>query len=174
MNGFTLWFTGLPCSGKTTLARKMESYFRERSRNVEVLDGDIVRVCLTKGLGFSKEDRNENVRRVGFVCNLLSRNGIIAIAALVSPYEESREEVRSRVKNFVLVYLKCSLDMAIKRDPKGNYKKALKGEIEKFTGISDPYQPPRNPDITIETDNISEDKAIETIVGQLRKLGFTE
>ena len=143
--GFTLWFTGMSGAGKSTISRLLELRLRERGARVEVLDGDVVRTHLSKGLGFSKEDRDENIRRIGFVCELLSRNGVIAIAAAISPYRAVREEVRARIPNFVEVYVECPVEVLAERDVKGLYKRALAGEIPHFTGISDPYEPPVNP-----------------------------
>src|SRR5215469_10729739 len=134
--GFTLWFTGLPCSGKTTLAELVAKELEQRGRGVEILDGDVVRTKLTKGLGFSKEDRDENIRRIGFVCELLSKHGAIAISAAISPYRAVRDEVRSKIANFIEVYVAAPVEMCIQRDVKGMYKKALAGEITHFTGIS--------------------------------------
>src|SRR5512136_3088603 len=142
MDGFTLWFTGLSGSGKSTVARLVEKSLRERGMRVEVLDGDVVRTNLSKGLGFSKEDRDTNIRRIGFVCKLLSRNGVVAIAAAISPYREIRDELRRDIGCFVEVYARCPLDTLVERDVKGLYKKALAGEIANFTGVSDPYEPP--------------------------------
>ena len=136
MKGFTLWFTGLPCSGKSTLAKGVEEILLERGVKVEVLDGDIVRTNLTKGLGFSKEDRDTNIRRIGFVCHLLTRNDVVAIAAAISPYKEIRDENRKLIGRFAEVYVKCSVEIAEQRDVKGMYEKARKGEIKNFTGIS--------------------------------------
>lgn len=173
IESFTLWFTGLPCSGKTTLATRMTDYFQRSGRKVEMLDGDVVRTNLSKGLGFSREDRDTNIKRVGFVCNLLSRNGVIAVAALVSPYESSREEVRKSIKNFVLVHVNCSLEIAKNRDVKNLYKKALAGKIKNFTGVNDPYEIPLNPDIIVSTDNSSVDECVAVILQKLRELGYS-
>lgn len=155
--GFTVWFTGLSGSGKSTLTEMLYAEFLRRGYKVEVLDGDIVRTNLSHGLGFSKEDRDINVRRIGFVCDLLSRNGVIAISAAISPYEEVREECRELVEShdaaFVEVYTKCSLDELVRRDVKGLYKKALAGEIEHFTGVTDPYEEPQQPEVLIESDH---------------------
>ncbi len=140
--GFTLWFTGMSGAGKSTISRTLELRLRERGAKVEVLDGDVVRTHLSKGLGFSKEDRDENIRRIGFVCELLSRNGVIAIAAAISPYRAVREEVRARIPNFVEVFVECPIEVLAERDVKGLYKSALAGEIPHFTGITDPYEPP--------------------------------
>ena len=170
--GFTVWFTGLPSSGKSTLARQLEEELLARGRFVEVLDGDEVRLRLTKGLGFSKEDRDENIRRIGFVSKLLSRSGAIAITATISPYREIREELRSEIRNFVEVYVDCPVEKCIERDVKGLYKKALAGEIKNFTGISDPYEAPVSPDITIYSAEESEETSLAKIIDGLTKLGY--
>jgi len=149
--GFTLWLTGMSGAGKTTLARLLELRFRTAGANVEVLDGDLVRKHLSKGLGFSKEDRDEHIRRVGFVCELLSRNGVVAIVAAISPYRAAREEVRSRIPHFVEVYVECPFEVLLDRDVKGLYREALAGKIERFTGISDPYEPPAAPEVVVHT-----------------------
>jgi adenylyl-sulfate kinase len=172
MQGFTLWFTGLPCSGKSTLARKVEEILLERGMKVEVLDGDEVRENLSKGLGFSKEDRDTNIRRIGYVCKLLSRNGVVAIAAAISPYKAVREEVRQSIPRFVEVYVKAPIDVLKERDVKGMYKKALAGEIKNFTGISDPYEPPDNPEVIVETDKESVEESVQKIVRTLELMGY--
>jgi adenylyl-sulfate kinase len=140
-SGCTLWFTGLSGSGKSTLSQLLASRLRELGARVEVLDGDIIRTQLCRGLGFTREDREENIRRIGFVCELLSRNGVIAIVAAISPYRACRDELRERITNFVEIYMHCPLDVLIQRDVKGLYKKALSGEIAQFTGISDVDHP---------------------------------
>ncbi len=170
--GFTLWFTGLSGSGKTTLSRALEARFRAHGARIELLDGDVVREHLSKGLGFSKEDRDENVRRIGFVCELLSRNGVIAIAAAISPYRDIREEVRARIPNFVEIYMECPLEVLAERDVKGLYKKALAGEIPRFTGVSDPYEPPTNPEITVNSSSETPDQSLERIWSTLQRLGL--
>jgi len=169
-SGFTLWFTGLSGAGKTTLARGVEALLRERGLKVEVLDGDIVRQNLSKGLGFSKEDRDTNIKRIGFVCKLLTRNGVAAIASAISPYEAVREHVRKDIGTFVLVYVQCPLEILIQRDAKGLYRKALSGEIRNFTGISDPYEPPLNPEVTVHTAAESPWQSISKIIGKLEEL----
>lgn len=166
MKGFTLWFTGLPCSGKSTLAKNVEEILLERGLNVELFDGDEIRTNLTAELGFSKEDRDRNIRRVGYVCRLLSRNGVAAIAAVISPYENIREEVRSSISRFVEIYLDAPLEELIRRDVKGMYKKALAGEIKNFTGIDDPYEVPPKPEVHIKT-------AEETVEESTRKIIYT-
>ena len=149
--GFTVWLTGLSGAGKTTTAYLLEKRLRETGARVEVLDGDVVRTRLSSGLGFSKEDRDENIRRIGFVCELLSRNGVTVIVAAISPYRAAREEVRSRVESFVEVHMQCALDVLVERDVKGLYQRALAGELAHFTGISDPYEPPLQPEVTIDS-----------------------
>jgi adenylyl-sulfate kinase len=150
--GFTLWFTGLSGAGKSTLAKLVEADLRARGMKVEVLDGDVVRTHLSKGLGFSKEDRDTNIRRIGWVCEVLSRNNVAAIAAAISPYRAIRDEIRSKVDNFVEVYVECPIETLAERDVKGLYRKALAGEIKNFTGIDDPYEPPLNPEVVCHSD----------------------
>ncbi len=172
MKGFTLWFTGLSGSGKTTLANRVEEALLERGLNVEVLDGDVVRTNLSKGLGFSKEDRDINIRRIGFVCNLLTRNGVATIAAAISPYRAIREENRNLIKKFVEVYVRCPLDICQQRDPKGLYNKANAGLIPQFTGVSDPYEEPEKPEIVVETDKESVDQSVAKILRTLELLNY--
>src|SRR5512141_1910836 len=150
--GFTIWFTGLSGAGKSTLANLLENELRVCGMKVEVLDGDVIRTHLSKGLGFSKEDRDTNIRRIGWVCEVLSRNGVVAIAAAISPYREIRDEVRGKVGRFVEVYVECPVLVLADRDVKGLYKKALAGEIKNFTGVDDPYEPPLNPEVVCHTD----------------------
>jgi adenylyl-sulfate kinase len=170
MNGFTLWFTGLSGAGKSTLARLVEERLLERGLKVEVLDGDEVRRHLSKGLGFSKEDRDENIRRIGFVCHLLTRNGVIAIAAAISPYREIRDENRQLIGDFVEVFVKCPLNVFVLRDAKGLYKKALAGEIPHFTGVSDPYEEPPQAEIVVETDRETPEESCRRIIAGLEAL----
>jgi len=170
--GFTLWFTGLSGSGKTTLARGVETILRQRDMKVEVLDGDIIRQNLSKGLGFSKADRDTNIKRIGFVCKLLTRNGVVAIASAISPYHEVRQFVRKEIGAFVLVYVKCPVDVLIRRDVKGLYEKALSGEISNFTGISDPYEEPPHPDIVVDTSVETPQQSIAKIIGKLEELEY--
>jgi adenylyl-sulfate kinase len=172
--GFTLWLTGMSGAGKSTTARLLEQRLRATGAKVEMLDGDIVRTHLSKGLGYSKEDRNDNIRRIGFVCELLSRNGVIAIAATISPYREAREQVRSRTPNFFEVYLECPLNVLVQRDVKGLYKKALAGEIINFTGISDPYEPPLAPEVTIHSSLETPEEGVEKIWKALKKMQLIE
>jgi len=150
--GFTLWFTGLSGAGKSTVSEIVEKELRRRRVKVEVLDGDVVRTHLSKGLGFSKEDRDTNIRRIGWVCEVLSRNGVCAIAAAISPYRDIRDEVRAKIQHFVEVYVQAPLEVLAERDVKGLYRKALAGEIKGFTGVDDPYEPPLHPEVTCYSD----------------------
>jgi adenylyl-sulfate kinase len=161
--GFTVWFTGLSGAGKTTAARLLEARLQALGARVEVLDGDMVRARLSKGLGFSKEDRDENVRRIGYVCEVLSHHGVIAIVAAISPYRATRDEVRARIPNFVEVYVECPMEVLIQRDVKGLYKQALSGEIPHFTGISDPYEPPLEPEATIHSGTETPEESLDRI-----------
>ena len=172
MKGFTLWFTGLPCSGKSTLAKKVEEVLLERGVNVEVLDGDEVRENLSKGLTFSKEDRDINIRRIGYVCKLLARNGAVAIGAAISPYKAIRDEIRAQHDRFIEVYVKAPIDVLTERDVKGMYKKALAGEIKNFTGVSDPYEAPENPEILVETDKEDVDESLQKIIRTLELMNY--
>ncbi|MBI3654388.1 MAG: adenylyl-sulfate kinase [Acidobacteria bacterium] len=168
--GFTIWFTGLSGAGKTTLARLLEPELQARGYKVEVLDGDIIRTNLSKGLGFSKEDRDTNIRRIGFVCDLLARNDVIAIAAAISPYKEVRDELRDSLRNFVEVYVECPIPVLAERDVKGLYKKALAGEIKNFTGIDDPYEAPENPEIIAHSDSETPEQSLAKILAKLEEM----
>lgn len=169
--GWVVWFTGLSGAGKTTLAHLLERELRGRGLRVEVLDGDVVRTNLSKGLGFSKEDRDTNIRRIGFVCQLLSRNGVVAIAAAISPYRQVREEVRAMCGGrFVEVYVHCPLDVLAQRDAKGLYRKAMAGEISQFTGVSDPYEEPQHPEVVVDTDRESPAQSVDKILRKLEEL----
>jgi adenylyl-sulfate kinase len=170
--GFTLWFTGMSGAGKSTISRLLELKLRQFGARVEVLDGDVVRTHLSKGLGFSKEDRDENVRRIGFVCELLARNGVIAIAAAISPYRDVRDEVRARIPNFVEVFVECPVEVLAERDVKGLYRRALAGEITNFTGISDPYEPPRAAEVTVNSSQETPAQSVEKIWATLERLGL--
>lgn len=170
--GFTLWFTGLSGAGKSTIAQRVAAELRRRGVKVEVLDGDEVREHLSKGLGFSREDRDTNVRRIGYVAKLLSRNGVVAITAAISPYRSTREEVRAMIGRFVEVYVATPLEVCIARDVKGLYKKALAGEIQQFTGISDPYEPPLNPELTIDTTGETPDQSAARVLAYLEERGL--
>ncbi len=170
--GFTLWFTGMSGAGKSTVSRLLELRLRQLGARVEVLDGDVVRTHLSKGLGFGKEDRDENVRRIGFVCELLARNGVIAVAAAISPYREVRDEVRARILNFVEVFVDCPVEVLAERDVKGLYRRALAGEIAQFTGINDPYEPPLSPEVRVNSSRETPEESVEKIWATLERLGL--
>jgi adenylylsulfate kinase len=170
--GFTLWFTGLSGAGKTTVAEIVEHELKERGRRVEVLDGDIVRTNLSRGLGFSRDDRNINVLRIGFVANLLTRNGVAVIVSAISPYKEARDQVRRRIIDFVEVFVDVPLEVAAERDVKGLYKKAFAGEIEGFTGVSDPYEPPVAPDLVLKTDEETPQESAHKVIEKLEFFGY--
>lgn len=171
--GFVVWFTGLPGAGKTTLARALKTELERRGLDrVELLDGDELRATpLAHDLGFSKQDRNENVLRVGFVAELLSRNGIFVLVALVSPYEEAREHVRSQIARVAMIHLDCGREELERRDPKGHYARARRGEIAAFTGISDPYEAPSHPDLVIRTDEATLQESVEVVLVLLEREG---
>ncbi|MEH1929762.1 MAG: adenylyl-sulfate kinase [Nostoc sp.] len=171
-SGFTLWLTGLSGAGKTTISQGVELQLKTRGFPVEILDGDVVRTHLCQGLGFSKEDRDINIRRIGFVASLLSRHQVIVIVSAISPYKETREEVRQMTGNFVEVYVKASLNICEKRDVKGLYAKARSGEIKQFTGIDDPYEEPVNPEITCNTEQETVDESIAKVICKLEKMGY--
>jgi len=172
--GFTLWFTGLSGAGKTTLARALEPVLRERGLKIERLDGDIVRQSLTKDLGFSKEDRNLNIDRVTFVAKLLTRNGVAVLCSFISPYRARRQESRDEIGEFVECFVDCPLEVLIDRDVKGLYKKALAGEIANFTGISDPYEAPEQPDIIVNSATQTIEESVGIIVSRLEELGYVD
>jgi adenylyl-sulfate kinase len=168
--GFTLWFTGLSGAGKTTISTMVEDQLRERGSRVEVLDGDVVRENLSKGLGFSKEDRDTNIRRIAFVADLLSRNGVPVITAAISPYRELRDEARDLMGDrFIEVFVKASVEVCAERDVKGLYEKAFKGEIKEFTGVSDPYEPPLNPELTLDTEHQTPEESAAQILSLLEE-----
>jgi adenylylsulfate kinase len=172
-NGFILWFTGLSGAGKSTLATHLTPILKSKGCRVEVLDGDEVRENLSKGLGFSKEDRDTNIRRIGFVANMLARNGVASITAAISPYREIRDEIRKRSEaEFVEVYVEAPLDVLEARDPKGLYKKARAGIIKNFTGVSDPYEAPTNPEVTVHTGKESVEESAAKILAHLSKRGL--
>jgi adenylylsulfate kinase len=171
--GFCLWFTGLSGAGKTTITTHLVKEFRRRGSKLEVLDGDIVRENLSKGLGFSKEDRDTNIRRIAFVADLLSRNDVPVITAAISPYREIRDEARKKMgERFIEIYTQAPLEVCEERDVKGLYAKARAGEIKEFTGISDPYEPPENPEILIETDKQSPEESAQQILDYLEGRGL--
>ena len=171
--GFCLWFTGLSGSGKTTITNHLVKELRRRGSKLEVLDGDIVRQNLSKGLGFSKEDRDTNIRRVAFVADLLSRNGVPVITAAISPYREIREEARAKMDGrFIEAYVKASVEECERRDVKGLYAKARSGEIKEFTGVSDPYEPPEDPELLIETERQTPEESAKQILDYLEERGL--
>jgi adenylyl-sulfate kinase len=169
--GFVLWFTGLSGAGKSTLSLPIAERLRAAGRRVEILDGDEVRTHLSKGLGFSKEDRDTNIRRIGFVAELLAKNGVVAITAAISPYRDVRDEVRGKIERhgarFVEIYVECPIEVLAERDVKGLYKKALAGEIKHFTGVSDPYEPPVDPHVVVRSDRESVAESVEKILAAI-------
>lgn len=170
--GVTVWFTGLSGAGKTTISQAVAEKLKSQGYKLEILDGDIVRTNLTKGLGFSKEDRDENIRRIGFVSHLLTRNGVIVFVSAISPYREIREEVRQRIGDFVEVFVNAPLNVCEERDVKGLYQRARAGEIKGFTGIDDPYEPPLNPEIECRTDLEELSESVDKVIQSLQKLGY--
>jgi adenylyl-sulfate kinase len=171
MEGFTLWFTGLSGSGKSTLAERVKNELLERGMHVELLDGDEFRTTLSKGLGFSKEDRDTNIRRIGYVAKLLTRNGVVAITAAISPYRDVRDEQRQKIGRFFEVYTECDLDTLEARDVKGLYKKARAGQIKNFTGVDDPYEPPLNAEVKCNTASEEADVSFGRILNALEPRG---
>ena len=170
--GFTLWLTGMSGAGKSTISKKLIARLREVNARVEILDGDIVRTNLSQGLGFSREDRDTNIRRIGFVSELLSRNGVIVLVAAISPYRDTREDVKRKIENFVEVFVECPIEVLAERDVKGLYKEALAGKRENFTGISDPYEPPLNPDVIVRSDRETVDESVDKIWSKLMERGL--
>ena len=173
--GFALWFTGLSGAGKTTVAEIVEKELRERIGNVEVLDGDLVRTNLSKGLGFSREDRDTNVLRIGFVAKLLTRNGVAVIVSAISPYKEARDQVRRDIgDDFIEIFVDCPVEVCAERDVKGLYRRAFAGEIEAFTGVSDPYEPPAAPELTLRTNEEEPEESARRVMAKLEDLGYLE
>ena len=172
--GCVIWFTGLSGSGKTTIAHEVENILMRAEVPVEILDGDVVRENLSKGLGFSKEDRDINIRRIAFVAHLLQRNGVFVITAAISPYRAVREEARAMIKDFVEVFADAPLEVCESRDVKGLYAKARSGEIKAFTGIDDPYEPPSNPEVVCNTDRDSIEDSAQKVIDKLLELKFLE
>ncbi len=172
--GFTIWFTGLSGSGKSTLSDVIEHRLRARGRNIEVLDGDIVRTHLSKGLGFSHEDRDTNIKRIAFVCALLTRNGVICISAAIAPYHDAREWARKEIGNFVEVYVKCPIEVCRQRDVKGLYKLVDEGKLKGFTGVDDPYEEPLHPELIVETNRETVAESVNRIFAKLEELGYLE
>ncbi|MEM8640042.1 MAG: adenylyl-sulfate kinase [Cyanobacteria bacterium P01_G01_bin.54] len=170
--GVTLWFTGLSGAGKTTISKVVAQRLRDAGCKLEVLDGDVVRTNLTKGLGFSKEDRDTNVRRIGFVGHLLTRNGVIVIVSAISPYRAIRDELKEKIGDFVEIFVNAPVEECERRDVKGLYKKARSGEIKNFTGISDPYEPPLTPEIECRTDLEELEESVEKVMGYIKEKGY--
>ena len=170
-SGFTIWLTGLSGTGKTTIGRRVVAALQARGRSAELLDGDELRATLSKGLGFTRDDRDEHVRRIGFVAELLARNGVVAVVAAISPYRSTREEVRARLRAFVEVHLRCSMPELERRDPKGLYARARAGQLAQFTGVSDPYEDPLAPEIAADTDRDSVEAIVERILAKAEELG---
>src|SRR5712692_3869954 len=170
--GFTIWFTGLSGAGKSTLSEAIEKRLNARGRNIEILDGDSVRTHLSKGLGFSREDRDTNIKRIAFVCGLLTRNGVVCISAAIAPYREARQWAREQIGNFVEVYVKCPIEVCRQRDVKGLYKLVDEGKIKNFTGVDDPYEEPENPELIIETDKETLDESVTRILTRLVELEY--
>jgi adenylyl-sulfate kinase len=170
--GFVVWLTGLSGAGKSTIAAALAAHFLNQGERVEVLDGDTLRAHLGQELGFSRADRDTNVRRIGFLANLLARNGVIVIAAVISPYRAVRDELRAGLGRFVEVYVHCSLDELVRRDTKGLYARALRGEIPNLTGVSDPYEAPLTPEVTVRTDRQSLDESVTSVLTAVADLGW--
>jgi len=173
--GFVVWLTGLPGSGKTTIARGLAERLRREGYRVEVLDGDWARKTISRGAGFTREERRRHLHRVAWVARLLARNGVIVVCSFVSPYRDVRREVREIIEEevpFVEVFVKCSLEECIRRDPKGLYRRALRGEIKHFTGVSDPYEPPENPDVVLDTEHSSPEECVEKLYEYLAGVGL--
>ena len=170
--GFTVWFTGLPCCGKTTIADRVAIFLKNKDYTVERLDGDIVRQGLTSDLGFSKKDRNENIRRATDIAKRLTRKNVIVLAAFVSPYRKQRSNARKQIERFVEIYVQCSLEICMKRDVKGMYQKALEGKIKHFTGVDDPYEEPEHPELILNTDTESLEESVKKVLQTLEKLGY--
>jgi len=170
--GVTLWLTGLPCSGKSTIAGILEARFREWEIKAEVLDGDAVRPHLSQGLGYSKEDRDTNIRRIGFVCQLLTRNGIVAIASVVSPYRSARDHNRRLIRDFIEIYVRASVTACEKRDVKGHYRKVKNGDMKGFTGVDDPYEEPLDPEVVCETEKESPEESVNKIIRVMEAQGY--
>src|SRR3981189_1781504 len=169
--GFVVWFTGLSGAGKATIANALKQELSRRGRHVELLDGDEVRTHLSKGLGFSKEDRDTNIRRIGYVARLVARSGGVAITAAISPYREVRDEVRAQTPNFVEVFMRCPIETLAERDVKGLYKKAIAGEIANFTGVSDPYEAPLSAEVVCDSSKETLEQPLAKVADKIERLG---
>jgi adenylylsulfate kinase len=170
--GFTVWFTGLSGSGKSTIAELVAEELESRGVRWELLDGDVIRTNLSKGLGFSKEDRDTNILRIGWVAERLTYHGAAVLVSAISPYREARDKVRSQIDAFVEVYVSCPVEVCAQRDVKGLYERAFRGEITGFTGVDDPYEPPQNPEVVVETDRLTAEECRDMIVATLEELGY--
>lgn len=170
--GFTVWFTGLPGAGKSTISHLLGKKLKEWERNAEILDSDVVRTNLCQGLGFSKQECDISIQRVAFLCKLLTRNGVAVISTAISPYRAAREKARKEIGNFVEVYAKCPLEVCVERDISGLYQKALKGDIQDFAGVSDPYEEPLNAEVVVETDKETAEESANKIFQKLIELGY--
>jgi adenylylsulfate kinase len=169
---FTVWFTGIPCCGKTTIADQVAIVLKKKDYTVERLDGDVVRQGLTSDLGFSKKDRDENIRRATFVAKMLTRNNVIVLATFVSPYREQRRNAREEIERFVEVYVRCPVEICMKRDVKGMYQKALGGKIKHFTGVDDPYEEPEHPELILNTDTETIEESVKKVLHTIKELGY--
>jgi adenylyl-sulfate kinase len=170
--GFTVWFTGLSGSGKSTLAELLVDVLERRGHRYELLDGDVVRTHLSKGLGFSKEDRDTNILRIGWVAERMTYHGAAVVCSAISPYREARDAIRANIPAFVEVYVRCSVEECARRDRKGLYEKAFRGEITGFTGVDDPYEPPENPEVVVDTERLSPEECLDILVARLEELGY--
>lgn len=170
--GFTVWLTGLSGAGKSTIAQLLEQHLHEAGHGVEVLDGDVVRTHLSKGLGFSREDRDTNILRIAFVASLLTRHGVAVITAAISPFAATRQQARQQIGTFVEVYVRCPIEELTRRDVKGLYEKAIRGEIANFTGISDPYEAPETPEVIVDTDHETVEESVAKILTYLQQQGY--
>ena len=172
--GCTVWFTGLPCSGKSTIAESVAQEFKQKGLKAEMLDADVIRQHLWKELGYSKEDRDENIKRAAYLSHMFARNGVAVFTSFISPYQELRDYARKQIGDFVEVYVKCPVEVCIQRDTRGMYKKALAGEIQNFTGISDPYEEPLTPEVLIESDKETLAESVAKVMTKLKELGYID
>ncbi|MCU0851078.1 MAG: adenylyl-sulfate kinase [Candidatus Thermoplasmatota archaeon] len=172
--GYTIWFTGLPCCGKTTIANQVAVLLKKKGYLVEQLDGDIIRQNFSSDLSFSKKDRDENIKRATFLAKMLSRNNVVVLASFVSPYRKQRRKARKEIKNFVEVFVRCPVKICMKRDVKGMYKKALEGKIQHFTGVDDPYEEPEQPELIVDTDIESVEESVRKVIKRIQELGYLE
>jgi adenylylsulfate kinase len=170
--GFTIWFTGLPSCGKTTIANQVAEILKNKKYNVEQLDGDIVRKIVSKDLGFSKKDRDENIRRAICLAKMLTYDNFVVLASFVSPYRKQRQVARKEIKKFIEVYVRCPVEICIQRDVKGLYKKALEGEIKDFTGVGDPYEEPEHPELIVDTNMESVEESVRKVLTKIEELGY--